>query len=214
MEEKSIIFDGIDSSTWGLKLVSMYLPLPAPKSNYVDVPGADGALDMTDFFGATKYSNREGVQFIFDFTGGYMEWQEMIGAVARQLHGKKCRVVVGHDPAHYYACRLSLDPQKSNEIYGTVTITGTADPYKYKLQQTVKSFDVSGSLEVTLPNLCRPVVPEITTDAPMQIVYAGQTLNISPGTMRIPEIVLEAGDNAVILSGAGSISFTYQEAGF
>ena len=31
---------------WGLRMISMVIPMPEPKTNYIDIPGADGSLDQ------------------------------------------------------------------------------------------------------------------------------------------------------------------------
>ena len=209
---KTIKIDGESCEEKGLKLVSLYIPMPEAKSNYIEIPGGDGALDLTEFSGGVKYSNREGLQFVFDYLGDYAKWQSAIQSFAQKVHGKKCRVVLEQDADFYYLTRLSIDPQKTNEVYGTVTLTGTADPYKYKLTETVKSFEVAGELAASLPNLFRPVVPVIEADAAMQIVFGGQTISVSPGALQVPDLVLPAGENPVTLKGTGNITFTYQEA--
>ena len=55
---------------WGLRMISMVIPMPEPKTNYIDIPGADGSLDLTQSLtGNVPYNMREGVQFTFDASG-------------------------------------------------------------------------------------------------------------------------------------------------
>ena len=42
---------------FGLRIKSVSIGLPQTKKNQIEIPGADGYLDMTDYFG-TRYENR------------------------------------------------------------------------------------------------------------------------------------------------------------
>jgi hypothetical protein len=60
-----------------------------------------------------------------------------------------------------------------------------------------------------------PVVPVITTSAEMTLTFtiAGvvYTINLSAGTHNIPSLMLIEGDTEIGITGAGSITFTYQK---
>lgn len=49
---------------FGLILSSVHIPPAAPKTNYVDIPGADGQLDLTEALGCVRYQMRE-AEFVF-----------------------------------------------------------------------------------------------------------------------------------------------------
>ena len=53
---------------WRLKLRSLVIGFPEAKTNTVDVPGADGLLDLSEALGAVRYGNRE-LEMIFDVMG-------------------------------------------------------------------------------------------------------------------------------------------------
>ncbi|RZT00898.1 hypothetical protein [Cuneatibacter caecimuris] len=182
------------------------------KKNYINVPGADGRLDLTEALGVRVYDVRDINITIKRKIPKMTRWLELYCELLQAFDGKIVDIVLDADPEFLYRGRVTkVTPEKDGKIRG-VTLGITADPYKYKLKRTVKTFEVSGRLETSLPNLFRPVVPEITTDAEMHITFSGQTIAISPGTMQIPEIMLEAGEHSIILSGTGTISFSYQEA--
>ena len=52
----------------GLILTKKEMGSPAVKVQQVDIPGADGNLDLTDFFGEPKYEN---VTHRFDFSTAF-----------------------------------------------------------------------------------------------------------------------------------------------
>jgi hypothetical protein len=99
----------------------------------------------------------------------------------------------------------------SEDNIDIATITATCDPYKYKLSPTVKEFDVSGSLSVTLPNDRMPTVPMVTTDAEITIQFGESTIVFPAGTRKAPALLLLEGENQLTLTGSGHIKFEYQE---
>ena len=46
---------------WRLKLISIYIPMPDPKTQLVDIPGADGTVDLTEVNGRPAYNDRNGL---------------------------------------------------------------------------------------------------------------------------------------------------------
>ncbi|MBQ8640439.1 MAG: hypothetical protein IJ468_14950 [Lachnospiraceae bacterium] len=196
-------------SEWKLMLREASIPQPSVKTNYVEIPGSDEPLDYTEAFGRVFYGNRTGVKMVFDYIGDYREFQNVVSRVANDIHGVRKKVVFGFDPLFYYLGRLTVDPDKTNEATGTITLTGTMEPYKYRRTVTVKTYTISEEITVTLENLRRPVVPIMTVTG--EVTVNGLTL--AAGTVQNPDIVLESGKNVFTLSGSGTIRFEYQEAG-
>ena len=46
---------------WGLKLLSIYIPMPKPKTQLVDIPGGDGSIDLTEINGRPAYNDQTSV---------------------------------------------------------------------------------------------------------------------------------------------------------
>ena len=119
---------------WGLKLLSIYIPMPKPKTQLVDIPGGDGSIDLTEINGRPAYNDRDGIELVFDIMDGdYKTWYLKYSEFADSIHGKKVKMVIDDEPDHYYMVRLELDGKKTNPVYGTITMTGTAEPFKYDL---------------------------------------------------------------------------------
>ena len=53
---KGVKFGEIHTSSYGLVLSKKTIETPSPKLETVDIPGADGKLDMTEYFGDVKYN--------------------------------------------------------------------------------------------------------------------------------------------------------------
>lgn len=183
---------------------------PTVKESTVEVEGGDGVLDYTEYFGDVKYSSRQ-LRFEFESLVPQSQFPELYSAVLDALHGKKVQIVLDEDSDFYYVGRLSVSDFTNNRGIGSIKIDCDCDPYKYKKNATTVSKAVSGSLEITLPNLRKRVVPTITSSATMTFAFGGRTIQHNAGTFIIPTLELVKGNNTVTVTGTGNVSFTYQE---
>lgn len=188
---------------------------PAVKVKKIDVEGADSALDYTDYFGEPKY---EDLKHKFDFETIVPQSQllALFSTVKNALHGKKMRIVLDDDPLFYYLGRLHVSNLTVEKAVGKLSIEAECEPYKYKLEKTVVTQVVDGTVDVNLTNLRKRAVPEvlIETDGAIQIVFQqGNVWDLGSGSYTLPELELAEGDNIVTLTGTGTVTFTYQEAG-
>lgn len=199
-------------SDFSLILSQKKIGTPSIKTDVIDIPGGDGVLDLTDFFGEVKYNNRP---LSFDFTTKVRQEQflELFSRVQDALHGQKMDIILDEDMEWYYVGRITVSEWKADKNIGKLTIDCDCEPYKLKLADTAVSYAVSGSQEITLTNSRKRVVPTITVDAEMSISFGTYSGTFSAGTFRIPELELIEGDNTVTVSGTGNISFTYREGG-
>ncbi len=211
MIAEKITFGEHEQEEFGLLPKQVIISPPEVKTYLVSVPGRSGSLDFTEALtdGQVVYNDRLLTITMYCFADEE-QLPKMESACKNALHGKKMNIVMDCDPGYYYRGRLSVD-WMSEDTIDIATITATCDPYKYKLTPTVKEFDVSGSLSVTLPNDRMPVVPTVTTDAEMTIVYGENTLVLPAGTRRAPVLLLTEGQNTLSLTGNGHIKFEYQE---
>lgn len=106
------------------------------KTSYVDIPGADSQIDLTEALtGYPTYKNREGsLEFIV--ANGYRHsWAAGFSKFANWLHGKVLRVVLDDDPGYFYEGRFKLNEWKSNNdgTWSNVTLDYNLKPYKYSV---------------------------------------------------------------------------------
>ncbi|MBR5874487.1 MAG: hypothetical protein IKY90_07145 [Oscillospiraceae bacterium] len=180
------------------------------KENKIDIPGGDGSIDLTDFFGEPKY---EDVQHKFEFTTiePQSDFLSQYSQVKNAIHGKKVRIILDDDPTFFYLGRCHVSSFTSSKGIGTISVECDCEPYKYKLNKTVVTRTVSGTADITLTNSRKRAVPEITTSAAMTFVFGDGSWTKAAGTFTIPELELFAGANNVTVTGTGSVTFTWQE---
>lgn len=185
---------------------------PSPKTESVDIPGGDGVLDLTDFFGETKYNNR---QLSFDFSTNVPQSQfmELFSAIQDAIHGKKMNIVIDEDSGWYYTGRITVSEWKADKTIGMITVDCDCEPYKMKIDETVITKSVSGATSITLANSRKTVVPKVTLDSEMTIAFGQYSGTFSAGTYIIPSMRLKEGNNTLTVTGSGTITFTYREGG-
>lgn len=185
---------------------------PSPKTEYVDIPGGDGVLDLTDFFGETKYNNR---QLSFDFSTNVPQSQfmELFSAIQDAIHGKKMNIVIDEDSGWYYTGRITVSEWKADKTIGMITVDCECEPYKMKIDETVITKSVSGATSIILSNSRKTVVPKVTLDSEMTIAFGQYSGKFSAGTYIIPSLRLKEGTNTLTVTGSGTITFTYMEGG-
>lgn len=136
-----VSFDGKHSYTdYGLwiKKGGINKSSPPAKISYVDVPGADGGLDLTEVnTGEVKYGNRT---LIFPFTAmvdsNYQE--DFRKNIMNTLHGKRIqKIILDDDPNWYWSGRASVVFSNIFPWKLDCTISVDANPYAMKTTETV-----------------------------------------------------------------------------
>jgi len=182
------------------------------KTQSVEIPGADGVLDITEYFGDINYKNRL-LSFKFSTIVRQQEFLNLFSKIQNAIHGKKIRIILDDDPDFYYVGRVSVSAWKANKNIGELTIDCDCEPFKYKMYETIITEDINGTKEIVLNNLRRRVNPVIKTSAEMNIIFQNNSYRVSAGTWTFPEIYLTAGKNFLTVSGTGTIEIKYQEGG-
>lgn len=217
---------------WGLKLISIYMPMPNPKTRLVDIPGADGTVDLTEVNGRPAYKDRTGLELVFDLLDGdYRQWFMKYSEFAKHIHGKKVKMILDDEPNHYYMVRIKLDGKKTNPVYGRIVLSGDAEPFKYDLIASnepwlwdsfsfitgvireLTDIDITASEKTVVirgAGIDTAPVFIVTQANNLKLTYEGRTYLLKVGRNRFPAV--RAGENDVTLnfSGTGKMSIEYR----
>lgn len=186
-----------------------------PRINIVDVPGANGGLDLTEALGVgVLYKDRE-IKWTFALYPG-ANWAERFQAVSGSINGLSCHITLDDDPGYYYDGRLQVYGYKFDALLRQITVKATCRPYKRKqIETTVSRSDISTNITtIVLNNDRMPVIPTIKTQQDTTLNWGGNSYTVNAGTHVIPEIRLSEGRNeldAKVSSGLGTISIVYRE---
>lgn len=193
---------------FGMILKSKAIPSPESKTNMVEVPGADGSIDLSTALtnGKVKYKNRT-LQFNFTL---YENDGHSITDVYNKLHGQEMKIIPDCDSNYYYFGRCSVADSENNGWH-SATVSCDVAPYKLKVEETNVEFNVTDSLTKTFENDRMEVVPVITVDKSMSVEFNNSLFNLNVGNNTILAILFEQGINTMKFIGNGSVCVAYRE---
>lgn len=216
-----VTIGGYDSkTTWGLILLDdLIVGTPELKSEWVDIPAADGSLNMSYALtgGEPTFQMRE-----ISFSLYPLGMNEQSAAAAKMelmtfCHGRETTLKIPEDPDHYFKGVFSIG-EKSGYNLLQIPVTVSAYPYRYKndLTQVQITVPSSRSGSVTLQNEGRRVIPEFVTTATSSftVTKGSSTYSFTNGTTSFPQLYLDAGSTTLSYTGNSGAKFTirYQEA--
>lgn len=207
---RGIWFDNVHSY-YDLNLVLSEVDIPpaTPKTNFVDIPGADGSVDLTEALGEVKFKDRECKFTLTAFP--YENFEVKKRQVSNLLNGKRIRIILDKDPDYFWEGRCAVDDYASDRNLHQIVVKATVAPYKLREKPTVVSVKAGENVTVKLKNGRRRAIPTIETVAETTITFRGNTFNLNAGTQRILDIMLTEGTNVLTVTSTGAVKFTYQE---
>lgn len=194
-----------------LILNSKEIEAPSPKTESIEIPGADGELDFTEFFGEVKFKNRK-LTFEFSYIGTRPTFLTEFSAIQKAIHGKKLHITLDDDPNYYYIGRVTVGAWEAENGYAKITVEANCEPYKYKNAVTTVSKSITDSGTISLANLKKSVVPKVSTTAAVTIAWTGGSASLSAGNDQIIEdLILREGTTEITVTGTATVTFKYQE---
>lgn len=157
----------------GIMLVSFDAPAPKTKTYRVELDGADGMLDMTEWAGTVLYENRQVNIVLRDMTGAHCQ------RLVNELTGRHWHCTNSADPDYYYDGRVDVVTPKTRNRVTDITITMTCKPYKMAHQMTVLPTIVLASTNqtVNLRAARKPVTPTLTVEDASQVYVTFDSQN-------------------------------------
>lgn len=185
-----------------------------PKLNIIDIPGADGAKDLTEALTGRVVFNTREIKWTFKLYPGD-NWAQKYMQVSNALNGRSCHITLDDDPDWYYVGRVRVDEYAVDSILHTITVVAVCQPYK--LWQTPTRADANLTTTATkllLTNGRMPVVPTFVVTVSTILIWNGNEFAISAGTHKLLDIQLVEGVNvleAKTTAGTGKISVEYRK---
>lgn len=202
---------------------------PKVRTNYVDVPGLDGALDLSEALtGRVGYQTRDfSAEFIV--IDARNRWDALYSEILDTLHGQRMQIILDEDPGYYYTGRVTVNALESDRKTATISIKAVCDPYKLEITGSLddwlwdsfnfetgvirdyRDMAVNGTLTLTIPGTRRPCIPTITASAAMTATFGGgKEYALTAGDNRISGICITEGDNVLTFTGSGTVSIDYR----
>lgn len=198
---------------WGLILNDKSLTPPVPKTTYIQVEGRDGDLDFSEALtGEIRYNNRV-ASFTFLATDGtYTDREELISEILGALHGKKVTIVLDDKPDYYLVGRCQVTEVTNNKAYGTIKVNCNCEPWFCRSINTVRSFTISGTTDITLTNTGgRVLTPTVDVTGSITLSFNDSSVSLTDGSYKLTDLKLRSGNTVLTANGSGTVTFTYRE---
>lgn len=232
-EDYGFTFNGHHSSDFGLKVMSdKTVTLPAKNKVTVQLPYANGLIDLSDIYGNNSYGERTMTVSCRLYTGrlDYMATQNMYHVIADWLMGTKgkTKLIDDADPYRFYLAEVEAAPTiTEGSVYSTIAVVFQCYPFLFHpneynelwdtfdlingvMQPT--EYDISGSESIVLVN---------TGEAPINLIcdaisdfrlnIDGVICPISAGMTDNMDVQLQPGENHIKITGNGTLKFDWTE---
>lgn len=201
---------------------------PLPKLTYIEIPGADGTLDLTEFLGGDVVYERRKMEFTFITTKARKQWSSIYSEIQNCIHGQEMKIILDEDQGFYYFGRVSVNEWKSDVKYSTIAINAEVDPYKYErygslddwlwdpfcfeggIIRNYKNLKVEGKMILMIPGQRKKVVPVFDCSAQMTVEYEEKSYSLPIGRSKIPDIQIGFGEHFLTFTGNGIINVDYR----
>lgn len=199
---------------WRLTLTGKNIPDPEPKTNYVELDGMHGTLDLSEALtGEVIYRDRTLTASFWTSEGTQQERLAVVKQVTAALHGRVVDIIEPDDPTHFFRGRVKVKSKSHDAVHAELTIEAVCEPWRYAVNETRRTVMVNGTTDVVIRNdgdktLC----PNIEVVGSVTITTDAGTVTLETGTYKVATLKLRQGVNIVNLSGSGTVTFTYREA--
>lgn len=206
-----MLFNGKSALAYfGLDLQDCYITPPARKQYIIDIPGADGAIDLMQGMGPARYSPRT---ITATFSISAADARTAVDRILADLEGRTVPVVLPDDPTHYMTGTVHM----SGAGYRTgdsVQLVITCAPWRYAMAEVVHSIPASESdVTYTWENSgTREAVPEVTAEADVRIVFGAASMAISAGTYLLTALTIAGKGSITVSVSGGAMTVRYREA--
>ena len=201
---------------WGLVLTDKSIPDPEPKTNYIQLDGVSGSLDLTEALtGEVAYADRIVAATFSSSCGTYQQREAVRRQITAAIHGRKVQIIEPDDPEHYFLGRVTIKDGIRHASYSTFTIEAICDPWRYARAESTRQVEVTAGKpqDVVIVNGgVKTLSPDIRVEGSVKLTFAGASVDLTTGSYKVADIKLRQGDNVVGVSGAGTVTFTYREA--
>ena len=225
-------FNGHHSSEFGLKVLNTKsMVLPAKTKTTVQVPYQNGLLDLSDLYGSNTFGERT-ITFPCRLDIGYNDWDRLYNTWTRIVNwlmsptGKR-ELDDDVQSDFLYKAEVQTAPTISEiSSFCYLTIEFQAYPYRFHeraddlwdpfnfdwdvAQRT--TIDVNGVSYLNLINNGETAVTlMIETDGELTLTLNGDTFSVAQGSTNNDEIMLNPGENSLMITGNARVTFDWFE---
>ena len=174
---------------------------PAPKTMQVTIPGADGALDLSEWFAHRPLFGKRTIEFTC-YPNAALDWIEIEQSLTKLrnfLHGRAYDFKLSWDEGYTYHGRFEVDTQKMFMQGVALKVKVICEPYKSKgIVEYLLNGELGKSYVVDGP--AHDALAVITTQANAIVNINGTSFFLSPGVWSSDAARLHNGKNTITVN--------------
>lgn len=121
------------ANDWNLIQEKKELSIPEPKTNYLEVDGRNGSIDLTETLTTIKYKDRTLSCTYLLLDGSLTERIEIISTILNTIHGRKLQIIDDDFLNYYLTGRVTIKSYEHNKAYSKLTLEAKCEPYRHSL---------------------------------------------------------------------------------
>jgi hypothetical protein len=215
MEKRSIIFGTYDTAEHGWTLTALKLADAEEKTNYIDKPGGDGSWDLSTALtdGIPRYKDRTLTATFECSESDRLGREDIIHEMVNTLDGMRVRIELPDDLFYYLMGKVHVARNYNDPAHASVTVTAICEPWRHSIIESVYTLTASSTAQdIVLSNTGRrAVVPTVTVEDSVLLVYGETSQALYAGTYKLPDLLLTPGDHLLTYSGNGALTVTFRE---
>lgn len=225
--------DNTEKNTWDdWYLIPSSRPVfspPGVKTQYVNIPGGNGQIDLTESLtGYPLYENRTGT-FEFYVENGHKLWNILYSEIMNFLHGKYLTAYLEDEPDYIYIGRFDVNEWKSDKWWSVITINYDVYPYKKDrigsldnwlwdpfnfetgIARDYSNINISGTYTLNIIPTEEPVSPTISLlSGSVTLRFGRKSYNLVTGDNYLPEVIITKGNSTLTFKGNGTVQIDYR----
>lgn len=193
-----------DNESYDAYVVNYQIGEAEIKTSLINIPYADGQLDLTDYYGTVRYKNRPITINMRIF--GSEDIVSIYHEISTSLHGKVMKIEFSDDDEDWYwygRCAVGQGTRTNNYAYDFAIVVD-AEPYQYQDIRIEKSFTTEGYIDCVAGGMI--VSPTITTDASATFQLGEVSSTYSAGTRIAEEFKFTDEINRLFVTPSDSVN--------
>ncbi len=205
--------NGTAETAYHLNHIHTEISAPEPKRVTVNIPLADGELDLTAMMSPIMRFEMREISLGVELRGQRSDWPAYYMALMSDIHGREVNLILGDDNSYYWNGFATVGPLEDHGASAGIEILIKAHPFKRDVTPTtVYSQTISGDVTTTVTvTKARGYLTFDTSAADFTVSYDGQTWTLPQGVSTAFGLALPTGTHTLGIHGAGTIEITMEE---
>lgn len=230
---RQIKFNNLKSfDDFELKIKSIEIAYPTPKTIKESVPFKNGDYDFTELYGETTYNNRS-IKIAFIYDGFKAITRTKLNSFYTKVinwlyNAGKSELIIDYEVGSFQGRVINISSIEVLTCVGEITVEFDCYPFRiYKqsegnipwddfnfeldyLQETNFNVLVSKSINI-INSSSKRISPTVICSESFEVIKGDTTYKFNSGTTKDWRFTLDKGDNNLILKGTGNIEFVFRK---